>query len=100
MLAKTYACEIVGLEGHIVEVEVDFSATALPAFIVVGLPDAAVQESKERVRAAINNSGLRFRTDIPDHINLRSPAFDLVALLAASGDLAEFNHSVFLRNEG
>ena len=60
MLAKTHACEVVGLEGQPIEVEVDFSPKALPAFIVVGLPDAAVQESKERVRAAIKNSGLRF----------------------------------------
>lgn len=61
MLAKTYACEVVGLEGNSIEVEVDFSPQAMmPAFIVVGLPDASVQESKERVRAAIKNSGLRF----------------------------------------
>ena len=63
MLAQTYACEVVGLDGYIVEVEADFNPKGMPAFIVVGLPDAAVQESKERVRAAINNSGLRF----PNH---------------------------------
>jgi magnesium chelatase family protein len=61
MLAKTFACEVVGLEGYPIEVEVDFNPNAMmPAFIVVGLPDASVQESKERVRAAIKNSGLRF----------------------------------------
>ncbi len=52
-------CAVVGLEGAIVEVEVDISP-GLPSFIIVGLPDAAVQEAKERVRAAIRNSGCTF----------------------------------------
>ena len=63
MLAKTHACEVVGLHGQVIEVEVDFTPTAMPAFIIVGLPDSGIQESKERVRAAINNSGLKF----PNH---------------------------------
>ena len=58
MLAKTNTCAVVGLEGFIVQVEVDISP-GLPAFIIVGLPDTAVQEAKERVRAAIRNSRLR-----------------------------------------
>jgi len=52
MLAKINSCALVGLEGAIVEVEVDISP-GLPSFTIVGLPDAAVQEAKERVRAAI-----------------------------------------------
>lgn len=60
MLAKTYTCEVIGLEGHIIEVEVDFSPNAMTAFIVVGLPNTAIQESKERVRSAIKNSHLSF----------------------------------------
>ncbi|MBI2329053.1 MAG: magnesium chelatase, partial [Chloroflexi bacterium] len=56
MLAKVISCAIVGLEGAIVEVEADMSP-GLPSFTVVGLPDAAVQEARERVRAAIRNSG-------------------------------------------
>jgi len=59
MLAKVLSCAVVGLEGAIVEVEVDISP-GLPAFNIVGLPDAAVQEARERVRAAIRNSGLTF----------------------------------------
>ncbi len=59
MLAKVLSCAVVGLEGTIVEVEVDISP-GLPAFNIVGLPDTAVQEAKERVRAAIKNSGLTF----------------------------------------
>jgi magnesium chelatase family protein len=49
----------VGLEGVIVEVEVDYT-NGLPAVIIVGLPDAAVQESRERVQTAVKNAGLEF----------------------------------------
>lgn len=59
MLAKVRTCAVVGLEGAIVEVEVDISP-GLPSFTIVGLPDAAVQEARERVRAAIKNSGCAF----------------------------------------
>lgn len=59
MLARVNSCALVGLDGVTVEVEVDISR-GLAAFNIVGLPDAAVQESKERVRAAIKNAGLEF----------------------------------------
>ena len=52
MMAKVFSCAVVGLDGAVVTVEVDISA-GLPAFNVVGLPDTAVQEARERVRAAI-----------------------------------------------
>ena len=52
MLAKVMSGAVVGLDGELVEVEVDI-ASGLPAFTIVGLPDAAVQEARERVRAAI-----------------------------------------------
>ena len=52
MLAKINSCALIGLEGAIVEVEVDISP-GLPSFTIVGLPDAAVQEARERVKAAI-----------------------------------------------
>jgi hypothetical protein len=58
MLAKVYTCAVIGLDAQIVEVEVD-TGRGLPAFFIVGLPDAAVKESRERVRSAIKNSGLR-----------------------------------------
>lgn len=57
MLARVHAVALLGLEGAIVEVEVD-TACGLPSFVIVGLPDAAVQESRERVQAAIKNAGL------------------------------------------
>jgi predicted ATPase with chaperone activity len=59
MLAKVISCAIVGLEGAIVEVETDI-APGLPVFTIVGLPNTAVQEARERVRSAIRNSGCVF----------------------------------------
>jgi hypothetical protein len=59
VLAKVLTCAVIGLDGAIVEVEADIGF-GLPALTVVGLPDAAVQESRERVRAAVTNSGYVF----------------------------------------
>ena len=59
MLAKVFSCAVVGLDGVLVEVEVDVGQ-GVPGMVVVGLPDAAVRESQDRVRAAIRNSGGRF----------------------------------------
>ena len=59
MLAKVTSCAVIGLEGIIVEVEVDASH-GLPSLFMVGLPDTAVQESRDRVRTAIRNSECRF----------------------------------------
>ena len=56
-ISKVNSCGLSGLDGYIVTVETDISA-GLPGFDIVGLPDAAVKESKERIRAAIKNSGL------------------------------------------
>ena len=59
MLAKITSCALVGLEGAPVEVEVDVSRGQV-LFTIVGLPDAAVRESSERVRSAMKNSGFSF----------------------------------------
>lgn len=59
MLAIVKSCAVFGMEGYQVQVEVDVS-TGLPAFDIVGLPDASVRESKERVRTAIRNAGFEF----------------------------------------
>ena len=92
MLAKVHAAAIVGLEGAIVEVEVDTSR-GLPSFIIVGLPDTAVQESRERVQAAVKNAGLVFprqRVTVnlaPAALRKEGPAYDLpiaLGVLAAS----------------
>jgi len=92
MLAKVTSCALVGLEGVLVDVEVDTSR-GMPSLTIVGLPDAAVKESSERVRAAVKNSGLFFpgkRITVnlaPADIRKAGPAYDLpiaVGVLIAS----------------
>ena len=95
MLAQVDSSAILGIDAYVVRVEVDISSN-LPMFTIVGLPDAAVQESRERVRSAIKNSGLEFplrRITInlaPADIKKQGPAFDLpiaVGILAATGQV-------------
>jgi magnesium chelatase family protein len=95
MLSRVYSCAVIGLDGVIVEVEVDTSQ-GLPSIIIVGLPDAAVQESRERVQAAIKNAGLfypRKRVTVnlaPASVRKEGPAYDLpiaLGVLAASEQL-------------
>jgi magnesium chelatase family protein len=69
MLARVFSCAVVGLDGELVDVEIDISR-GLPHTTVVGLPDTAVQESKERVRSAIRNSGLTYPVNSRITINL------------------------------
>ena len=92
MLAKVTSCAVVGLEAALIEVEVDIGR-GLPSITIVGLPDAAVQESRERVRAAIHNSGLSFPQSrltvnlAPADLRKEGPAYDLpiaVGVLLAS----------------
>ena len=59
MLATVHSATLQGIEGRVIRVEVDV-APGLPGFTIVGLPDAALQEARERVRGAIRNSGLAF----------------------------------------
>ena len=101
MLAKSRTCAVVGLDGFIVEVEVDISP-GLPAFNIVGLPDAAVQEARERVRAAIRNSGCEFpmrRVTVnlaPADLRKAGPAYDLpiaLAVLLSSGQVPDISDS-------
>ncbi len=95
MLAKVSACGIWGLDGVIVDVEVDTSQ-GLPNMTIVGLPDTAVQESRERVHSAIKNSSLEYpRKSItvnlaPASLRKEGPAYDLpiaVGILAATGQI-------------
>ena len=96
MLARVYSCAVIGLEGVIVEVEVD-TGEGLPSIVIVGLPDAAVQESRERVQAAIKNAGLyypRKRITVnlaPASVRKEGPAYDLpiaLGVLIAAGQPA------------
>ena len=95
MLACVKSATNIGLEVIIVDVEVDI-ASGLPSLTIVGLPDAACQEAKDRVRAAIKNSGFSFpqrRITVnlaPADIKKEGPAYDLpiaLGILAASGQL-------------
>ena len=105
MLACTNSCAMVGLEGYIIRVEVDLSP-GVPKFNMVGLPDTAVQEAKERVRAALRNSGCEFpmrRITVnlaPADLKKEGPAYDLpiaVGILLSSGQLeAAPDDAVFL----
>ncbi len=101
MLAEVTSCAVIGLDGARVQVQVDVAAGA-PLFLVVGLPDASVNESRERVRAAVKNSGLAFPTGritvnlAPGDLRKEGPAYDLpiaVGVLQAtqqlSADLAD-----------
>jgi magnesium chelatase family protein len=96
MLAKVLTGAVVGMDGALVEVEVDIAQSGLPNFLIVGLPDTAVQEARERVRAAIRNSGLSFplrRITVnlaPADLKKEGPSYDLpiaVGILIASGQL-------------
>jgi magnesium chelatase family protein len=87
MYIKLFGAYVVGIEGQIVEVEVDISY-GLPHFDIVGLPGSALKESKERVRAAIKNSGFKFplkRITVnlaPAHLRKEGSFFDLAIALA------------------
>ncbi|PIE70176.1 MAG: ATP-dependent protease [Deltaproteobacteria bacterium] len=92
MLARTLSSAVIGIDAHVIEVEVDI-ASGLPAFTIVGLPEAAVKESKERVKSAIVNAGYRFPADritvnlAPAHIKKDGTGFDLpiaMGILAAT----------------
>ena len=105
MLAKVVSCALVGLEGALVEVEVDI-APGLPNFFVVGLPDDAVREARERARAAVRNSGFTFPMRrivvnlAPADLKKEGPAYDLpiaVGILLASEQIeADVSKTLFL----
>ncbi len=60
MLSKVQSASLFGIEAYLVEVEVDIASRGLPHFSIVGLPDASVKESRDRVRAALKNNGYNF----------------------------------------
>ena len=96
MLASVYSCSIIGLDGVVLQVEVDTSG-GLPRTIIVGLPDAAVQESRERVQSAVKNAGMfypRKKVTVnlaPASVRKEGPVYDLpiaVGVLVATDQLA------------
>src|ERR1041385_3680417 len=105
MLAKVLSAAVVGLDAEPVEVEIDIAAQGLPSFTIVGLPDKAVEEAKERVRSAIRNTGADFparRITVnlaPADLPKEGPSYDLpiaIGILIASGQLqADITDSIF-----
>jgi magnesium chelatase family protein len=90
MLYKTFSAAVFGIDAYLVEVEVDVSA-GLPAFTTVGLPDAAVRESRERIKSAIKNCGLEFPFQsvtvnlAPADVKKEGSGFDLAIALGILG---------------
>lgn len=105
MLSKITSGAAVGLTATLIDVEVDIASQGLPSFTIVGLPDKAVEESKERVRSAIKNSGADFPISritvnlAPADLPKMGPAYDLpmaLGILIASGQIApDISSSLF-----
>ena len=99
MLAKVHSAAVLGIDSYPIEIEVN-SGWGQPAVIIVGLPDAAVKESRDRVKTAIENSGFKYvmgRTTInlaPADVKKEGPSFDLpiaVGILAVSEQIVAPN---------
>jgi len=104
MLAKVLSSSIYGLEALLVKVEVDVTA-GLPTFLIVGLPDISVKESRERIKAAIKNCGYNFPVKqvtinlAPADIKKEGPYFDLpmaIGILSATGVISRKDIDDFL----
>lgn len=107
-LGRTYGVGLVGLDGRMVEVEADIGQS-LPSFVLLGLPDASLNEAKDRVRSAAKNAGLplsRRRITVnlmPADVHKRGSGFDLaivMAALAAAGDVRGSGRRVFIAELG
>lgn len=106
--ARTYSVALVGVTGHLVEVEADISAS-LPQFVLLGLPDSSLNEAKDRIRSAAKNAGLPLPVQkltvnlTPPTLPKRGSLFDLamlVAALQADGELKPSGQLVFLGEVG
>lgn len=105
MFSRLKSVGLFGIDSYMIEVEADIS-TGLPAFDIVGLPDTAVKESRDRVRAAIKNCGYKFPVSritinlAPADLKKEGSIYDLpvlIAILKASGQLkADLNDSIFV----
>jgi magnesium chelatase family protein len=99
MIAKVHSCIVIGVDGLALEIEVDI-ASGLPMFSTVGLPDNAVKESKDRVKAAIKNCGYDFPNKritvnlAPANVKKEGAGYDLpiaLGILAANGLITSSN---------
>ncbi|MEE2568536.1 YifB family Mg chelatase-like AAA ATPase [Pseudarthrobacter sp. J64] len=107
-LGRTYSVALVGLNGYIVEVEADIGQT-LPNFLILGLPDASLNEARERIRSAAKNSGIPLSRRkitanlIPASLPKSGSGFDLaitMAVLRAANDIRPTDRTVFIAELG
>ncbi|NWF52335.1 MAG: YifB family Mg chelatase-like AAA ATPase [Nitrospirae bacterium] len=105
MLSRVLSASIIGIDAHIVEVEVDITSRGLPHFSMVGLPDTAVKESKDRVRAALKNIGFSFPLKqltvnlAPADLKKEGSSFDLpiaIGIISAEGIISSDFANAFL----
>ncbi|GAB16132.1 hypothetical protein ARGLB_111_00440 [Arthrobacter globiformis NBRC 12137] len=107
-LGRAYSVALVGLNGYIVEVEADIGQT-LPAFVLLGLPDASLNEARDRIRSAAQNSGIPLSRRkitanlIPASLPKRGSGFDLaiaMSVLRAAEDIRPTGRTVFIAELG
>lgn len=107
-MGRALAVALVGLNGHVIEVEADIGQT-LPNFVLLGLPDASLTEAKERIRSAAQNSGIPLSRRkitvnlVPASLPKKGSAFDLAIVMAAlnaAGDVRRTGGTVFLAELG
>ncbi|PNH84775.1 YifB family Mg chelatase-like AAA ATPase [Arthrobacter sp. AFG20] len=107
-LGRAYSVALVGLNGYIVEVEADIGQT-LPAFVLLGLPDASLNEARDRIRSAAQNSGIPLSRRkitanlIPASLPKRGSGFDLaiaMSVLRAAEDIRPTGRTVFISELG
>ncbi|HKS01582.1 MAG TPA: magnesium chelatase domain-containing protein, partial [Arthrobacter sp.] len=107
-LGRAYSVALVGLNGYMVEVEADIGQT-LPAFVLLGLPDASLNEARDRIRSAAQNSGIPLSRRkitanlIPASLPKRGSGFDLaiaMAVLRAAEDIRPTGRTVFIAELG
>ncbi len=108
MFAKVASSALVGLESVPIEVEIDIASSGLPNFFIVGLPDKAVEEARERVRSAIKNSNADFPAKritvnlAPADLPKEGPSYDLpiaLGILIASGQIPPLTTSSLVLGE-
>ncbi|MDI3330544.1 MAG: YifB family Mg chelatase-like AAA ATPase [Micrococcus sp.] len=108
VMGRTLAVALTGMHGHLVEVEADIGQT-LPGFVLLGLPDQSLQESRDRIKAASRNSGLPLTRRhltvnlVPAALHKRGPGFDLAIVMAsyaADGQVRNVDAAVFLAELG
>lgn len=99
MSSKIFSAAVIGLDAELVEVEADIGGGPMGVFTIVGLPDAAVNESRERIRSAIKNSDLnfpKFKTTVnlaPADLKKQGPSYDLPIAVSILADVLKISHA-------